>query len=171
MFNFARTDAKSDCAERAVGCSVAVAADDRHARECATLFGADDMHDALVRVAHGVKRDAEIFGIGAHDVDLFCRDGVGDGQMNVLGRHIVIFGGHGEIRSAYPALADSQTVEGLGAGDLMDEVEIYIERSVHPVQRAPRGDPTLFGAGSMVWPPLHSTVRLTYVHLVHTWQA
>ena len=78
MFYFARADAKCKCTERAMCCRVAVAANNCHARQCATLLGADDMHDALTRVAHRVKSDLELFGVVTQHLDLFCRNRVSD---------------------------------------------------------------------------------------------
>jgi hypothetical protein len=40
----------------------------------------------------------------------------------------VIDGGQRQIRAANPATADPKRVESLGRGDLMDEMEIYIEK-------------------------------------------
>ena len=65
MFDFARADAECERAERAVRRGVAIAANNCHARQRATLLGADDMHDALTRVAHRVKSDLELFGVVA----------------------------------------------------------------------------------------------------------
>lgn len=48
------------CAKGAVGRGMTVAAHDRHAREGETLFGADDVNDALALVALGIIFDAEI---------------------------------------------------------------------------------------------------------------
>jgi hypothetical protein len=49
---------------------VAVAADDGHAGQRAALLGADDVDDALVRVAHREVRDAELGGVRPQGVDL-----------------------------------------------------------------------------------------------------
>ena len=72
MFDFARADAKRECAERTVCCGVAVAANNCHARQSATLLWADHMHNALTRVTHWVKPDLELFSVAAHHFDLFC---------------------------------------------------------------------------------------------------
>ena len=78
MFDFARADAKCKCTERAMCCRVAVAANNCHARQRATLLWANYMHDALTRVAHRVERDLELFGVVAQHFDLFCRNRVSD---------------------------------------------------------------------------------------------
>ena len=56
VLDLARPDAEGERTERAVGGGVAVAADDRHARLGPALLGADDVDDALVRVAHRDSR-------------------------------------------------------------------------------------------------------------------
>ena len=72
MFDFACADAKGECAECAVCCRVAVAANNCHARQSSTLLWANHMHDALTWVAHWVERDVELFGVVAQHFDLFC---------------------------------------------------------------------------------------------------
>ena len=47
--------------------------------------------------------------------------------MNILGWHVVIFGGHGEIRPTHSAVADSKAVKCLWAGYFVHKMEIYIE--------------------------------------------
>ena len=51
--------------ERAVRCSVAVAADNRHARQCATLFRRDDVDNPLPGVAHWKVGDAKLGSVAA----------------------------------------------------------------------------------------------------------
>ena len=62
-FDLRRPHAERHGAQRPVRRGVAVAADDGHARLCESQFGADDVHDALARVAHAEMFDAE-FGAG-----------------------------------------------------------------------------------------------------------
>ena len=66
----ARANTKSEGAECPVCARVAVAADDRHARLGEALLWADDVHDALVDVAHWVVRDAELGSVRSKRVDL-----------------------------------------------------------------------------------------------------
>ncbi len=72
VFDFACADAKCKCTECTVSRGVAVAADDGHTRKCATLLGPDDVHDALFRITHWVERDAKLFGVSAHYINLSC---------------------------------------------------------------------------------------------------
>ena len=78
MFNFTRSDPKGKCAKCTMGGCMAVATDNCHAWQCAALFWADDMNDALARIAHRVERDTEILGISAHHIDLLGRYWVSD---------------------------------------------------------------------------------------------
>jgi len=127
MLHLAGADAECECTECPVCCRVAVAAHDRHARQGATLLWSNDVHDALTGISHWVQRDAKFFGVPAHHLELLGGNGVGNGQVNVGSRHIVVFGGNREVWSANCATVDTQAVERLGARHFMDEVEIYIE--------------------------------------------
>ena len=55
VLDLARADAEGQRAEGAVGGGVGVAAHDGHARLGEALLGADDVDDALARVAHRVE--------------------------------------------------------------------------------------------------------------------
>ena len=48
--------------------------------------------------------------------------------MNVGRGDVVVLGGHREVRAAHLAAGEAQTVEGLRARDLVDEVEIDVEQ-------------------------------------------
>ena len=139
VFDLAGADAERQGTERAVGCGVAVAAHDGGARQRSTLLGTDDVDDALVRVAHRVQGDPELGGVGPHRVDLLGRDRVGDRLVDVGRRDVVVLGRHGELGAAHGAPTQAQAVEGLRAGDLVDEVEVDVQqvrfagRGVHQV--------------------------------------
>ena len=45
-----------------------------------------------------------------------------------LGRDVVVLGGDGEVGPADGAAVEAQAVEGLGRGDLVDEVEVDVEQ-------------------------------------------
>ena len=76
VLDFARADAERQRAERAVRGGVAVAAHDRHARLGQPELGPDDVHDATMRRAHPVQRNAELPAIVLE-------------ILNLLGRHFV----------------------------------------------------------------------------------
>lgn len=63
-----RADAEGEGADAAMGGGVGIVADDGGARQADALLGADDMDDALARVARAVERDAVPGGV-APDVD------------------------------------------------------------------------------------------------------
>ena len=94
----------------------------------AALLGADHVDDALVRVAHAVVGDAELGGVGGEHLELLGRDRVLDRLVDVLGGHVVVGGGDGEVGPAHAAARQPDAVEGLRAGDLVDEVEIDVEQ-------------------------------------------
>ena len=60
MLNLRGADAVGQRAERPMGCGVAVAAHNGHARQGPALLGADDMHDPLPDIRNGIVMDAEI---------------------------------------------------------------------------------------------------------------
>ena len=121
-------DAERDRAERAVGAGVGVAADDRHAGLGEAELRADHVHDALLDVAERVQADAELLGVAAQRLDLGPGDRVGDRLVPVEGRDVVVLGGEGEVGTAYGPAGEAQAVEGLGAGHLVDEVEVDVEQ-------------------------------------------
>ena len=127
VLDLARADAEGERAERAVRRRVAVAADDRHARQRAALLGADDVDDALAGVAHREVGDAELGRVLAQHLDLAGRDRVGDRLVDVLGRDVVVLGRDRQLGAAHPAAAEAQAVERLRAGDLVDEVQVDVE--------------------------------------------
>ena len=120
-------DAHGDRAERAVRGGVTVAAHDGHARLGQAELRPDDVHDALFDVAHRVQPDAELLAVAPQRLDLGARDRVGDRLVDVDRRHVVVLGGDREIGSAHRAAGEPQTVEGLRAGDLVDEVQIDVD--------------------------------------------
>ena len=127
MFDFAGANPESQCAEGAVSGRVAIAADDRHARLGQAQLGANDVHDALPRIVEIVQPNAELPAILAERVDLLLRDGVGNRQPPIGGRNIVVRRGRGQLGPADFAPAQAQALEGLGAGDLVDQVAVDVE--------------------------------------------
>ena len=94
-------DAERERAERAVRRRVRVAADDRHARLRDTQLRADDVHDALLDVAHRVELDAELGAVAAQRLDLGAADRIGDRLVDVGRRHVVVFGREREVGPAH----------------------------------------------------------------------
>ena len=128
MLDLAGADAERECAERAVGGGVAVAAHDRHARHRAALLGADDVHDALVGVTHRVVGDTELGGVAPQRLDLLGRHLVGDRAVDVGGRDVVVLGRDGEIGAADGSSREPEAVERLRARHLVHEMEVDVEQ-------------------------------------------
>jgi hypothetical protein len=105
---------------------VAVAADDRHAGLRHAELRADDVHDALVRVAHRVQADAELGAVGAQRLDLGAADRVVDDERR--GRDVVVLGGERQVGPAQRSTGQAQPVEGLRARHLVDEVEVDVQQ-------------------------------------------
>ncbi|GAB3984464.1 hypothetical protein GCM10029978_094220 [Actinoallomurus acanthiterrae] len=127
VLDLARADAERQRPERSVRGGVRVAADDRHARLGQAQLRADDVHDALTGVAHRVQADAELRAVLAQRLDLGARHRVGDRLEDVGGRDVVVLGGDRQVRAPDRTVRHAQAVEGLRAGDLVDEVEIDVE--------------------------------------------
>src|SRR5690606_25248697 len=83
----ARADPERQRSERAVGRRMAVAAGQRDAGQGETLFGADDMDDALPRVVEIDVSDAEIAGVDLERPDLRRGKIVGDRPAARVGRY------------------------------------------------------------------------------------
>jgi hypothetical protein len=84
--------------------------------------------DALVGMAHAETGDAELVAVGPQDLHLPGRDGVGDRLVEPGGGDVVVHGGDGEVGPADRAARQAQTLEGLGRGDLVHEVEVDVEQ-------------------------------------------
>jgi hypothetical protein len=130
VLDLARPDAEGQRAERAVRGRVAVAADDRHARLGQAQLRADDVDDALVLGAQAVDRDAELRAVALERLDLGAAEHVLDARRDgrAVGRHVVVGGGDGPVGPAHGAAGESQAVEGLRAGDLVDEVQVDVDQ-------------------------------------------
>ena len=128
MLDLGGADADGQRPEGAVGSGVAVTADDGHAGLGEALLGADDVDDALADIVHGEKLDAEVAAVLFQGLDLEPRFGVRDAGGAVAGGHVVV--GHRECRPGPPhrSSGEPQPGEGLGAGDLVDQVPVDIDQ-------------------------------------------
>ena len=122
-------DAEGERAEGAVGGGVRVAADDGHAGLGEAKLGADDVDDALRGRLHVEELDAEFGAVAAEGFDLAQGglvddvEAVGDGG----GGDVVVYRGDGAVGTADLAVGETEAVECLGRGDLVDELEIDVE--------------------------------------------
>ena len=121
--DLARPDPEGDGAEGAVGRRVAVAAGDGHAGLGEAELGADDVDDALAAAGGVEEGDPELLAarleVGGHRLG----HRVGEGPGRVLRRDDVVEGREGAVRAEDLQAALPEHLEGLGAGDLVDEVE------------------------------------------------
>src|SRR3546814_11386850 len=92
------------------------------------------MDDALLVVTERVQTYAEFLGVPAQRVDLGLGDRVRNRLVPVEGGDVVILGGQGQVGTANSAPGQAQAVEGLGRGDLVDEVEVDEEQVRLPVK-------------------------------------
>ncbi len=114
--------------ERTVGRGVAVTADDRHTRLGQAQLRPDDVDDALFDVTHRIEADPpELGAVAPQRLDLGARDRIGDRLVDVLRRHVVVFGGDGQIGAANGPSRQPKSVERLRAGDLVDEVQVDVD--------------------------------------------
>ena len=114
MRDLRRADAERIGAEGAVGRGVAVAADDQQARQRQALFGADDVHDALARIAQGrteLMWLADVLASRSRTIAAIV--GIGDGAVAAAGRHVMIGDAEGEAGLGHRASARLHLGEGV----------------------------------------------------------
>ncbi len=90
VLDLAGADAERQSPKRAMGRSMAVAANDGHPRLRVAQLGTDDMDNTLLRVVQVVVLDAKLLAIVAKRIDLFFRDQVENRQAAIGRRHIVV---------------------------------------------------------------------------------
>ena len=128
VLDFACADAEGQSAESAVRGGVAIAADDGHARLGEAKLGADDMHDALLRIGQVVHANAELAAIVPKRVDLLFGNGVGNRQPAIGRRNIMVGDGDRQFGPADLAACQPQTFKGLGAGDFVNQVQVDVQQ-------------------------------------------
>ena len=109
-----------------------VAADDRHARLRDAQLGADHVDDALAVRAQRVDRHSELGAVVLERLDLLSRELVGDHlrRRGAVSRDVVVGRGERAIGPADLSPGEAEPVEGLGRGDLVDQVEVDVDRLV-----------------------------------------
>ena len=129
MLDLRGADAVRQRAERAVRRGVAVAAHDRGARQGEALLRADDVHDALARVALVEILDAEVARVLRHHADLLGAFRIGIGQVAVRGRDVVIDHRERLLRRAHLAARRAQSLERLRTCYFMHQVPVDVEQA------------------------------------------
>jgi len=104
-----------------------VAADDGHARQGRALLRADHVYDALTRVIHSKFEDRELPAVVVQGLHLQARHRIGDAGGSVHGRYVVVR--HRQVGICPPGQAPGkpQAIEGLGRGNLVQQVAIDID--------------------------------------------
>ena len=128
VLNLAGADADRHGAKSAVRGGVRVAADHGDAGHGESQLRAHHVHDALLDVAQRVQANAKLLGVGAQGFDLNAAGVIGNALVDVERGGVVVFGGDGEVGAAHRAAGLTESVERLGAGDLVHEVQIDINQ-------------------------------------------
>ena len=113
VFNFGSADTKGQCAKRAVGGGMRVAADNGHPRQCDALFRPHYVDDPLIRVIQVIQLDAKFFAVFDQLLHLDARHFTAGINVFGLSRDVVIHGGEGFARLTYRATVGAQTIERL----------------------------------------------------------
>ena len=129
MLDLGGADAVRERAEGAVGRGVAVAADDRRARQREPLLRPDDVHDALAAVELVVIFDAEFLGVGGQRLDLLAALGIGDAVAAVGRLDVVVDDGERLFGGAHLAPGHPQSLERLRARHLVDEMAVDVDEA------------------------------------------
>ena len=122
-------DAERQRAERAMGCCVAVATDDRQARQGQPLFGSNNVDDALARVVEAEHLQLVVRGILGQLVDHPRDVRIGRASLALTGGHVMVGDREGQIGPRDLALARPQLVEGMERA-FMHEVPVDPEQDV-----------------------------------------
>ncbi len=126
MFHLGGADSESQRAERPVGGSVGITADDGGAGQGDTQFRTDDVDDTLVVTVQAVEPDPEVFAIFFQRFDLRPGDGIFNHRL-IIGGHVVIHGSKSTICSPDLPVGHPEPLEGLGAGHFVDQVAVDVE--------------------------------------------
>ena len=126
VLDLAGADAKGQRPEGAVGAGVAVAADDRRARQRHAQLGTDHVHDPLMSALDIVQRDAKLAAVGPHRLDLLARQWVANIEL-VVGRHVVIDRGECQVRPPHAAARQPEPVKRLRTRHFVNQVPVDVQ--------------------------------------------
>ena len=124
MLDFSCPDAKGQCAERAVGRGMAVAANQREAGLRESQFRSDDVEDALVLVADVEQRYAKLPAVDTELIDLPGGDGIEDRKSAVGRWDAVIHRGDRAVGPPNSDAAVTKTLKSLRGSHLVDQMQI-----------------------------------------------
>ena len=129
MLDLGGADAVGERAERAMRRGVAVAANQRHARQREALLRADDVADALPHIELVVVFEAEQLGVLGEIGDLRGALGIGIGQVAVRGRHVVVDHQQRLLRRPHLAAGQPQPLERLRRGHFVNDVPVDVDEA------------------------------------------
>src|SRR5208337_3003549 len=111
MLHLAGADAEGQRAERAVGGSVTIAADHRHAGLGEPELRSDYVHDTLAVAVDAQQSNAKFPAVGVELRQLFSGDLVDDGERAIRCGNAVVDRGDGQVRPADSQTAFAQSLE------------------------------------------------------------
>ena len=129
MLDLGRADAVRQCGKRPVRAGVRVAADHCHARQRGALLGPDDVHDALPAIGNVEIGQTILAGVVTQGLDLQTGHRIGNAVLAAGGGHIVVHHGQVGIQAPRRAVGLLQALEGLRAGDLMQQVAVDVQQA------------------------------------------
>ena len=129
MLHLGGADAEGEAAEGAMRRGMGIAAGHGQPGQGEALLGADHVHDALADVVELDIGQAIGLGVFLQELDLDPRFLVLYGKRAVRGRHVVVGDEELGLRTAHRATGRAQPLEGLGAGDLVDDLPVDIEQA------------------------------------------
>ena len=128
VLHLGRADAERKRPERAMRRGMTVTAHDDHARSGESELGPNNVNDALPRIVDVEQSNVEAFSVVTQRVHLPSSDHIKHGQGPVRRRHIVIDGRDRQIGPTNYASRGGEALEGLGRGDLVHEVQVYVQK-------------------------------------------
>jgi hypothetical protein len=105
---------------------VRVTADDGHPGLRKAQLGPDHVDNPLLRGIQIKELDSELRCILAQSIELPGSELIDHRQPSVSRGDIVIDGGYSQIRSSHVPPRQSQSLERLRRGDLVDQMEVHI---------------------------------------------
>jgi hypothetical protein len=127
-------DAKRQGAKRPVGCGVAIAAHDRHARLGQPELGANDVNDSLIARRQVIETHAVRGTVLPECIELRPGQCVGDRQPPAGRGHVVIDRRERAVGPAHAPPGRVQTAERLWRRHLMHQMEVHVEQGLTIVE-------------------------------------
>ena len=92
-----------------------------------TLLRPDDVDNTVQWAMHIRELDVELLGIVRKMLQLLDSNGVLDGLGAVCGGNVMVGGRHCQVRATHSPVRQTQSIERLVGGHLMDQVEVYVD--------------------------------------------